>query len=389
MADVTHAQKTVLIVGSDMRDLARSDPALLRSKLDRDGLLRGNHRIVLLHWCTETYTIHLDAQITAIRIRTRFAHVRPLHDALFRLYARRILARERITPDVCVAYDVGMAHALLPLVRRLHAKLVLMVCYVPSTILETRRGAFVRGWYQRVCERLVLPHIDRACAISDTTEQYVRDRHVPAEKITRFTPRTIPQNVTELVEQSRGKLRARYAIPPDTHIILCVGRLEPEKGHDRLLRVFADMQRNDLVLVLAGDGVLRHTLEEQARTLGIAERVIFTGAVPHDDVWGYYADADVFVLLSRSEALGLVVWEAFATGVPAIVSDTEGLRESAGEQSERAFVWDERMGAGVFREYIDACVENGKNVQKMRTNASAYVQEKMDHGDSLSPLTML
>jgi glycosyltransferase involved in cell wall biosynthesis len=102
--------------------------------------------------------------------------------------------------------------------------------------------------------------------------------------------------------------------------IVSVGRLEPQKRQDLLLEAVASISRERTVeLVLVGTGARERQLREQAQTLGIAERVTFTGFVP--DPSHHIAAADVFALATDHEGFGNVIVEALACGVPTVVSD--------------------------------------------------------------------
>ena len=100
---------------------------------------------------------------------------------------------------------------------------------------------------------------------------------------------------------------------------LTVGRLAEQKNHRLLLDAFARHAWPADTLTIAGDGPLRERLEAQARALGIAERVHFTGHVA--DVRGLYHAADVFVLSSDYEGVPAVLLEALAAGLPLAVTD--------------------------------------------------------------------
>ncbi len=109
-----------------------------------------------------------------------------------------------------------------------------------------------------------------------------------------------------------------------------LGRLHFFKGVDVLLRAFKKLPGRRNKLLIIGDGDKRADYENLARELGLADRVIFTGWVANEDLPGYYNLADVFVLPStaRTESFGIVAAEAQACGVPAIVSDWPGARET-------------------------------------------------------------
>jgi glycosyltransferase involved in cell wall biosynthesis len=102
--------------------------------------------------------------------------------------------------------------------------------------------------------------------------------------------------------------------------LLQVASLLPVKDQATLLRAFALLVRRmpSAHLSIAGDGPLRDRLSAQALELGIAERVSFLGAVPHDELPDLYRQADVFVLSSRFESQGMAVLEAAASGCPTV-----------------------------------------------------------------------
>ena len=116
---------------------------------------------------------------------------------------------------------------------------------------------------------------------------------------------------------------ARPARPVRT--IVTVANLRKEKGHDVLLRAIAALSRShgDLTFVVAGDGPRGAELRALASSLGIADRVRFSGHV--DDVPALLGQADAFVLPSLSEAFPNAVIEAMAASLPVIASAVGGL----------------------------------------------------------------
>jgi glycosyltransferase involved in cell wall biosynthesis len=105
--------------------------------------------------------------------------------------------------------------------------------------------------------------------------------------------------------------------------------LEPVKGQsvllDALNRVCATGV--DARLTLVGYGRLKESLEHQAKELGIADRVTFTGRIGQDEILRYYELADVFCLPSFTEGLPVVLMEAMATELPVIASGVMGIPE--------------------------------------------------------------
>ena len=99
-----------------------------------------------------------------------------------------------------------------------------------------------------------------------------------------------------------------------------------KKSLDVLLTAFAELKRDNIQLVIVGDGPLRDDLEQQARELGIADRTKFTGFV--ENAGHYVRLFDGFVLPSGgAEAFGLVLLEAMVAKVPVIASTASGPAE--------------------------------------------------------------
>jgi glycosyltransferase involved in cell wall biosynthesis len=107
--------------------------------------------------------------------------------------------------------------------------------------------------------------------------------------------------------------------------LITVARLVPWKGIGALIEWISD--RNDLRLLVVGDGPERSNLEALAGRCGAGARVIFTGSVSRPQVAGYLKASDVFVLNSEYEGLPHVVLEAFAAGIPVVTTSAGGTGE--------------------------------------------------------------
>jgi glycosyltransferase involved in cell wall biosynthesis len=103
-------------------------------------------------------------------------------------------------------------------------------------------------------------------------------------------------------------------------IVAVLGRLVPVKDHGTLLQAFrCVLSKMDCRLAIFGDGPLAAALCDQARSLGISDRVMFAGYV--NDPAACYAAADLVVSSSISEGFGNVLVEAMAAGVPVVSTD--------------------------------------------------------------------
>ena len=111
--------------------------------------------------------------------------------------------------------------------------------------------------------------------------------------------------------------------------VISVGRLHFSKGYDDLLRAHAQLAADgvDAQLTLIGDGPDAEALRQQVRELGLGERVTFTGSLSEDAIIEHFRQADVFVLSSHAEPLGVVLMEAMAMEVAVIGTDAGGVGE--------------------------------------------------------------
>jgi glycosyltransferase involved in cell wall biosynthesis len=129
-----------------------------------------------------------------------------------------------------------------------------------------------------------------------------------------------------------GTIRPQEPLPSRSQqpTVLFVGRLEPVKGVEHLLRAFAHVSRHhpEARLRIVGEGSQRDALTDLAQMSGVANVVEFTGWLTGDDLRQEYADATVLVIPSVwPEALGLVGVEALANGCPVIGSSNGAIPE--------------------------------------------------------------
>lgn len=168
----------------------------------------------------------------------------------------------------------------------------------------------------------------------------VRDYAIRQEKANEKRLVVIRNGIEPLVKEfkNREDMRKQVGLPADGLLLLTVGRLTVQKGHTVLLDAIAKMAPRypQARFAFAGDGPLRHSLEEQAARLGIADRVIFLGL--REDVTSWLFAADIFVQPSLWEGLSLALLEALFAGLPVVASWVEGVVDVVKDQKSALLV---------------------------------------------------
>jgi 1,2-diacylglycerol 3-alpha-glucosyltransferase len=264
-------------------------------------------------------------------------------------------------------------------------KLVMSINNQPVIYARTRSFGQVKGAYIALLQRLFHSLVDHYFTINKTLASYLNDIGVDDDNITIFSMDTIERDLGEIERAKAGVIRAKYNIPPDAKVLLTVARLEVEKNYPRLLELFAGLGPGH-VLIALGRGSMLDELKAQAEKLGVADRVIFTGYVERDDIWNYYKDADVFVLISKAEALGIVLWEAIYTDVPIVCSDVPGILETVGGDLDRARVWLEEDGQEGFTERTQFCITESRERDAMMHRARVFVEEQLQNKVTINTL---
>ena len=149
---------------------------------------------------------------------------------------------------------------------------------------------------------------------------------LPFEKIN-VVPNGINTNNFNGIEKDY-EFRRQYAMDNEK-IILYVGRLVYEKGIQNLISAMPKILNgyNDSKLIIAGKGGMLEELRNQAYSMGLGEKVYFTGYLDSKQVQKMYKCADVAVFPSTYEPFGIVALESMLAGVPTVVSDVGGLDE--------------------------------------------------------------
>jgi N-acetyl-alpha-D-glucosaminyl L-malate synthase BshA len=164
---------------------------------------------------------------------------------------------------------------------------------------------------------------DRITAVS----AYLKDETIRAFGCGACEVQVIPNFIDPTVyDRARYEPQLRRQVGDGRKILMHISNFRPVKRVLDVVRIFDRVRREQpAVLVMVGDGPERLSAEEEARSLGIGQDVLFLGRI--DAVAPLLASADLFLLPSDRESFGLSALEALASGVPALAYDVGGVRE--------------------------------------------------------------
>lgn len=268
---------------------------------------------------------------------------------------RRVLIQQK--PDVALAM-MSMANILLAMAsvglkgfkkfgsERIHPP------RLPLGRLWERMRVY---WYGR---------LDAIVALSSESAEWIQT-HTSAKNIS-----VIPNPVVWPLQVNTPVLLPESAGIPLRKRLLAVGRLEPQKGFDLLIDVFARLapSHTEWELVILGEGSLHTELQARIDALQLAGRILLPGRVGNLAEW--YTQADLYVMSSLFEGFPNTLVEAMAYGLPAVSSDCDtgprdiiryeidGLLVPPGDADALAAAMDRLMGDEYLRkQYAERAVE--------------------------------
>ena len=178
----------------------------------------------------------------------------------------------------------------------------------------------------------------------------------------------------------------KYGLPVDEPIILFVGRVDPEKSLDILMKSFILVAKKIPAahLVIVGDGTSRSKLEQMAEKANLHGRVHFTGRVVGDELPQIYRAADVFAITSKTETQSIVLLEAMATGLPCVAVKAGAVPELV-KTGENGFLCDaddvEAIAEGlriILTDSEQSRFMRQSSLEKVRKHDMGYTLKRME-----------
>lgn len=184
-------------------------------------------------------------------------------------------------------------------------------------------------------------------------------------------------------QEEVNEIRKELGVKKDDFVLLFVGRLAAEKNVTFLIDCQANLVRENpnCKLIIIGDGPDIEFFKKQARKLGIANNVIFTGKIPWDQIHKYYQIPNVFVTASHTETQGLTVLEAMAASIPVVAYDDDAFRDVVVHDLNGYLFKDKKD----YRKYIKKIMTDRKVYERLsrqariqgESHSSKYYAEKI------------
>ena len=205
---------------------------------------------------------------------------------------------------------------------------VLMGKWLHIPVIVSARGtdinSFPNYWTIRPMIRWTLKKADHVIAVSGSLKRIMVELGTPAEKIS-VIPNGVDQKRFQPAPVEEAKLKLN--LPTGSDILVSVGALIPSKGHDLVIRAFANVisKRPQLKLYILGNGAQKDILGKLIADLHLESSVFLMGKRPNDELRFWYSAALASCLASSREGWPNVVTESLACGTPVVATKVGGI----------------------------------------------------------------
>ena len=228
---------------------------------------------------------------------------------------------------------------------------------VPFVITEhsSYYGRFKVNFIEKQIIKYTLKNADKVISVSSYLKEIISNYYK--------NDITIIPNMVNCNEFLYYKSDKKNSSDKFTFLSLCY--LKNNKGVDILIKAFSKYFKEENVeLIVAGDGPERLNLEKLAEELGVADKVIFKGALSRDEVKKEMSNCNVFALASRFETFGVVLIEALSSGKPVISTRNGGANDIVNDSN------------GILVD-VDTIDQFGEKMHYMYKNYNKYYSYKI------------
>lgn len=225
--------------------------------------------------------------------------------------------------------------------------------------------------------RYACRHADRIIAISRQTKQDIMAFYgIPEEKISIVYQGCDRIFYRPVSDDELHDVQVKYALP--SRYLLCVGTFEPRKNQLTALRALAQLDADDIRLVLVSKRTAyQAVLEKEIADLGLQQRVHVLNDVPNGDLPALYRGSHAFLYLSCFEGFGIPVLEALVSGTPVIAATGSCLEEAGGPDSLYCAPYDHHRVAEYIRYLYDHPDRRAEIIEAGRHYARRFDEKRL------------
>ena len=228
-------------------------------------------------------------------------------------------------------------------------------------------------------ESLIVSRADALTANTSYEAQELAEHYGASQERTMIVPPGVDLHTFHPCD--REKSRAQLGVPQDAEVVLFVGRIQPLKAPDVLIRAVGRLvarhpgRRERLRLIIIGspsgpESDWSRGLPRLAESLGVADLVEFRPHSPRNELFRWYCVSDVVGVPSYNESFGLVALEAQACGRPVVATDVGGLRQAVRDRHTGVLV--PGHGPQQWAEALERVLSHRDLAERLGANAAAH-----------------
>jgi glycosyltransferase involved in cell wall biosynthesis len=302
-----------------------------------------------------------------ITVKNMIRAINPAKDLLSYVEIKKLL--KELTPDVVHTHSAKAGilgrFAAQSLKGKWAENLPAVVHTIHGLAFHPYQGEMLNKFYIAV-EKAAAKRTDFLISVADAMTEQALAAGIGKKGQFRTAYSAIDEDdfLKEIPQQEEAEFRRKYGIAEDAVVLVCIARLFMLKGHDYIIESAKELANKypKAVWLFVGDGNLSDTYKAQVRSLGLEEKVKFTGLLPPSRIPLAIKSSDILVHCSLREGLARTLPQAMLCGRCAISFDVDGAREVVNQKTGRLL--------------------EPKNVEQL-TNACAELIEDKDLRDRL------
>ncbi|MDD5326731.1 MAG: glycosyltransferase family 4 protein [Phycisphaerae bacterium] len=305
--------------------------------------------------------------------------INPVHDIPAYRAIKKLL--KEIQPDIVHTHSAKAgilgrfaAHKLKT--QNLKLKTPFIVHSIHGLAFHPYQNELINRFYIAV-EKSAAKRTDFFISVADamTNQALAAGIGSPEKFVTAYSAIEEDDFLKPISENLKRTIRLKYGIAEDAVVLVTIARLFMLKGHDYIIESAKQLSKRckNAIWLFIGDGNLSEYYKNQVHSLGLADRIKFTGLLPPHQIPVMIASSDILVHCSLREGLARTLPQALASSKPAVSFDVDGAREVVNENTGRL------IEPKNVEQLIKACaelIENAELRNKLGKTGRESVKEK-------------